>query len=303
MKIRLLQLDGSMPNIALMKLSTYHKSLNDDVNWYSHIEDYSDTDILYISKLFNFTLDTQYLPLTAKIVKGGTGYDIKSKLPLEVERITTLDYSLYTKYEITEEFDEDGILIVKEVPLNYSLQFYSRGCTRKCAFCVVPQKEGMIHATNKYDLNPNGKYIEVLDNNFFANPKWEDSVKDLIEINQPVHFHGVQLETITEQKSKYINQLKLHKTIKIAWDDPKYDPRERIKKIIQWVKPYKFMCYVLIGFNSTPKEDLYRVEELRKLKIDPFAMPYNKKDTYQKKFARWVNHKAIFKTVKWEDYK
>jgi hypothetical protein len=283
MKVRLLQLDGSMPNIALMKLSTYHKALNDDVNWYSHIEDYSDTDILYISKLFNFTSDTQYLPLNAKIIKGGTGYDIKSKLPLEVEKITTLDYSLYPTCD-------------------YSLQFYSRGCTRKCEFCVVPQKEGMIHATNKYYLNPNGKYIEVLDNNFFASPKWEDSVKDLIKINQPVHFHGVQLETITEQKSKYINQLKLHKTIKIAWDDPKYDPRERIKKIIQWVKPYKFMCYVLIGFNSTPKEDLYRVEELRKLKIDPFAMPYNKKDTYQKKFARWVNHKAIFKTVKWEDY-
>lgn len=284
MKIRLLQLDGSMPNVALMKLSTYHKNKNDDVDWYSHIEDMFDTDILYISKLFNFTLDTLYLPLTAEIVKGGTGYDVKSHLPLKVDILTDLDYSLYPNCD-------------------YSIQFYSRGCIKNCDFCVVPQKEGMIHSTIPYTLNPNGKHIEVLDNNFFANPKWEDSVKDLIRINQPVHFHGVQLETITEKKSVYINKLKLHKTIKIAWDDPKYDPREKIKRLITWIKPYKFMCYVLIGFNSTPEEDLYRVEELRKLKIDPYAMPYNKKDKYQKKFARWVNHKAIFKTVAWEDYK
>ena len=283
MKIRLLQLDGSMPNIALMKLSTYHKRKNDDVNWYSHIEDMFDTDILYISKLFNFTPDTQYLPLNAKIIKGGTGYDITSHLPLQVDMITNLDYDLYPTCD-------------------YSLQFYSRGCTRKCSFCVVPQKEGKIHSVTPYELNPRGNHIEVLDNNFFANPKWEESVQDLIDIKQPVHFHGVQLETITENKSVYINKLKLHKAIKIAWDDPKYDPREKIKRLTQWIKPYKFMCYVLIGFNSTPEEDLYRVEELRKLKIDPYAMPYNKKDKYQKRFARWVNHKAIFKTVAWEDY-
>ena len=62
------------------------------------------------------------------------------------------------------------------------------------------------------------------------------------------------------------------------------------------------MCYVLIGFNSTKKQDLWRIEELRKLKIDPFVMPFNKSDRYQKDFARWVNHKAIYRKVKWEDY-
>ena len=63
------------------------------------------------------------------------------------------------------------------------------------------------------------------------------------------------------------------------------------------------MCYVLIGFNSTPFEDYYRVQYLRSENIDPYVMPYNKKDNYQKRFGRWVNHKAIFKTVKWQDYK
>ena len=72
--------------------------------------------------------------------------------------------------------------------------------------------------------------------------------------------------------------------------------------MIKHVKPYKIMCYVLIGYWSTPEQDLYRIEKLRELKIDPFVMPYNKSDPYQKRFARWVNHKAIFKTVKWIDY-
>lgn len=63
------------------------------------------------------------------------------------------------------------------------------------------------------------------------------------------------------------------------------------------------MFYVLIGFDTTPEEDLYRVEVLRGLNISPFVMPFNRKDKYQRNFARWVNHKAIFNSVKWEEYK
>ena len=62
------------------------------------------------------------------------------------------------------------------------------------------------------------------------------------------------------------------------------------------------MCYVLIGYNSLPEEDLYRVEELRKLNIDPFVMPYNKKDKYQMNFARWVNRKELFKSCSFNEY-
>ena len=62
------------------------------------------------------------------------------------------------------------------------------------------------------------------------------------------------------------------------------------------------MCYVLIGFDSTPEQDLHRVETLRELKIDPFVMPYDRGSLYQRAFARWVNHKAIFKSVPWPDY-
>ena len=88
-----------------------------------------------------------------------------------------------------------------------------------------------------------------------------------------------------------------------AWDNPKEDLRGKIKELCKYVKPYKITVYVLIGYWSTPEEDLWRVEELRKLKVNPFVMPFNKKDKYQRAFVRWVNHKAIFKSVEWENYK
>ena len=283
MKIRLLAPDGIMPNIALMKISTFHKRFGDDVKWYSHIEDYADTDILYISKIFNFSKDPIYLPINATIVKGGTGYDLKNKLPKEIDDIRELDYGLYPDCD-------------------FSLQLYSRGCIRNCEFCVVREKEGYISPTDPLKLNPKGTHIEVLDNNFFANPKWREAYEHLKATDQPVNFHGVDVRLLDQEQCEALNNLRLFKQIHIAWDFPKIDLRPKLQEVIKHISHYKLMCYVLIGFGSSQEEDLFRVEELRKLDIDPFVMPFDKTDPYQKRFARWVNHKATYNTVKWEEY-
>lgn len=280
-EIRLVDIDGKMPNIALMKISAYHKNKNDNVDWHNPLMDRK-IDKLYVSKLFNFSNDYEYYSDT-EIIKGGTGFDIASRLPEEIENIKKLDYSIYPQCD-------------------YSMQFYSRGCIRRCPFCVVRQKEGYIRAAEPMNLNPKGKHIEVLDNNFFANPEWRSAVKQLLKIGQPVNLHGVDVRIMNEEQGFYLNKLKHHKQIHIAWDNPKIDLEPKLRDVIKYIKPYKLMCYVLIGYWSTPEEDLYRVEKLRELKIDPFVMPFNKKDKYQHDFARWVNHKAIFKTVKWQDY-
>lgn len=282
MNIRLVDLDGKMPNIALMKISAYHKANKDDVDWHNPLFD-KGISKLYISKLFDFTGDYDYCE-AKEVIKGGTGYDVTSKLPNEIDEIKILDYSLYPQHE-------------------YSMQFFSRGCIRNCPFCVVREKEGYIHSVEPMELNPKGKHIEVLDNNFFANPEWKEAVKLLLKWRQPINLHGVDVRLMNEEQAFYLNKLRHYKAIHIAWDNPKQDLIPKLKETIQHIKPYKLMCYVLIGFNSTPEEDLYRVEKLRELKIDPFVMPFNKADQYQKRFARWVNHKAIFKTVAWADYK
>ena len=79
----------SFPNYALMKISAYHKSLGDNVEWWNFSETY---DKVYSSKVFDFTPENPNLP--PNTIKGGTGYDIKSVLPPEIENIYP-DYSIY----------------------------------------------------------------------------------------------------------------------------------------------------------------------------------------------------------------
>ena len=280
MNIGLIDVDGhGFPNIALMKIASYHKGIGDNVEM-ATIGKY---DKLYISKLFKFSeLNLNTLITANETIIGGSGYDLKIHLPNEIE-VLDPDYSIYPMYD-------------------FSLQFYSRGCIRNCSFCIVRQKEGYIQSVKPMKLNPNGKRIEVLDNNFFANPEWKFAVEDLLSTKQTVNLHGVDVRIMNEEQAYWLNKLKHHKQIHIAWDFPNLDLTPKIKEMTKYIKPYKIMCYVLIGFNSTPEQDLYRIEKLREMKIDPFVMPYDKSDPYQKRFARWVNHKAVFKTVKWSEY-
>jgi hypothetical protein len=286
MKIGIVLVDSLFPNLALMKISSYYKKQGDLVEIIAPL--FSDYDRIYASKIFNFTDDYQYFANfpNAEIIKGGSGYNVSTKLPLEIEDIKKPDYSLYPN-------------------CNYSLQFFSRGCLKEriCPFCIVKQKEGPIHAVEPLELNEKGKHIEVLDNNFFGNPEWKTAAEQLIKWGQPVNLHGVDVRIMTEEHAYYLNKMKHYKQIHIAWDDPQINLVPKLQEVLTKIKPHKLMCYVLIGYWSTPEQDLYRVEKLRELKVDPFVMPFDKTDEYQRNFARWVNHKAIFKSVKWEDYR
>ena len=279
MKIGLYNLEPKIVNTAMMQVSKYHRDRGDIVEIYNHSNP-KDYDQIYAFSLFTFTDKSK---VTENMICGGTGFDVNSKLPIEI-RDYNYDWSLYSSCD-------------------YSIVWFSRGCIRKCPFCVVRKKEGNIHSVKPKNLNPNGSFIKIMDNNFFANPCWRKAIDQLKEWNQKVEFLGVDARILTEEMCRALLELKHAKTIKIAWDNPKEDLIPRLKEIIKIIKPYRLMCYVLIGYWSTPEEDLYRVEELRKLKIDPFVMPYDKMNPYQKDFSRWVNHKAIFKKVKWEDYK
>ena len=288
-RIGLLDVDGrGYPNFALMKLSAHHKALGDSVEMARTFGEY---DVLYASKIFTFSPEPDYGRFEYEsLVKGGTGYDIAAKLPDEVDARLDPDYSIY------------------DFP--FSIQFLSRGCVRRCGFCVVREKEGGIRPVDPCKLNPLGEWIEVFDNNFFSNPEWKKSIDYLISTKQKVNLHGVDVRSLSEENAFWLNKLKLKRNVHIAWDSAKLDLTDRLKEITKWVRPYKLTCYVLVGFDSTPDEDLYRLRRLKELKIQPFVMPYRdfKSATetpvsqYCKDLARWCNRMESFKSCDFLDY-
>ena len=279
MKIGLYNLEPKIVNSAMMQVSQYHKQQGDTVEMYSPI--YHNTyDKVYAFSLFDFT-DKGYV--RPDMICGGTGFDIKSKLPKEIEECD-YDYSIFPNCD-------------------YSIIWFSRGCIRQCPFCIVHDKEGHIHTVEPKNLNPQGKYIKVMDNNFFANPNWGGAIEMLLDWNQPVDFQGFDIRIFNEEQGEAIKQLKFHKTFKFAWDNPRDNIDDKLDLIVDCIPHRRLMCYVLIGYWSTHEQDLYRIRHLwDDYGIDPYIMPYNPQDPYQKKLARYVNNKVIFKTRTWEEY-
>lgn len=279
MRIGLYNLEPKIINTALMQVSQYHKQRGDTVEMYKPLY-HNSYDKVYAFSLFDFT-DKGYV--RDDMITGGTGFDIKSRLPAEIEACD-YDWSCYPDCD-------------------YSIVWFSRGCIRNCPFCIVRQKEGHIKPVEPKNLNPNGKWIRVQDNNFFANPKWEKAVDQLLEWDQPVDIQGIDIRLFNDEQGVALQQLKHKKQLKIAWDNPKQNLDKQIDHLLDYISPSNIMCYVLIGYWSTPEEDLYRVMHLwDNYKIHAFAMPFDKFNKYQRMFARWCNNKIIFKTRSWEEY-
>lgn len=276
MRIGLYNLEQKIVNTALMQVSQYHKQLGDQVEMY-HPLMHDTYDKIYAFSLFNFT-DKSYV--SSDMICGGTGFNITTKLPKEIEACN-YDWSCYPDCD-------------------YSIVWFSRGCVRNCPFCVVQQKEGYIHSVNPKNLNPNGKHIKIMDNNFFANKNWRTAIETIKQYGQPVDFQGVDGRILTKEMADSLNGLKHEKQIHIAWDNPKdiidFD------KITGWIKPYKLACYVLVGYWSTREEDLFRIETLRKFNIDPFVMNYDKSNNYCNNLARYVNKKELYRSCTFEEY-
>lgn len=268
-----------------MRLSAWHKSKGDSVEWADALFG-TDYDRIYKSKIFTFSPD-EHSYWKCEVMKGGTGYDIGSRLSPEIEDSTLMDF--YPQYD-------------------YSIQFFSRGCIRRCPFCFVHDKEGEIHPVEPVQLNPNGKHIEVLDNNFFANPEWRSAVEYIMRTGQKVNLHGVDVRIMDDEQAYWLNRLRLYKSIHIAWDLPQIDLTDKLIEVTHRIKPWKIMCYILVGFNSTMEQDMYRIERCRELGIKPYVMPYRdfgnktRPSQYAKDLAQYVNKSMLFKSCSFKDF-
>ncbi len=181
MKIGLLAVDSNYPNLALMKISAYHKAQGDSVEWLSPFEEY---DKVYMSKIFSFTADYEYCINAGEIIKGGTGYDIHSRLPVEIEYMQP-DYSLYSSIDDKTAYG-----------------FLTRGCPNKCKWCVVPEKEGKIHPyMDIEDVAINGrKNIILMDNNILACDYGIEQIRKIIKLGLRVDFNqGLDARLVTPE--------------------------------------------------------------------------------------------------------
>lgn len=285
MKIGLFDIDSKYHNLALMKLSAWHKQKGDETEFYNPL--FAKTyDRVYVSKIFTkFNINECYIP-EDHYWAGGSGFSLKSKLPKEVEHIMP-DYSLYN--------------------LNYSLGFTTRGCIRNCGFCIVREKEGKIkeHAEVEEFLNPKSNIIVLLDNNFLALPSHIKKLQLFIDKGWIMDFNqGLDIRLINKENAKLLGRVKHYKQIHFAWDLMNYEKefKEGLNILFKaGIKPYRIMVFVLCGFNTIFEEDLYRFDELLNLGVDPFIMIYGNVDRKTKEFSRWVN-KRLYKFCELEDF-
>ena len=313
MRIGLVDVDGTgrFPNLALMKISAFHKANGDSVEWYDPLWG-GRFDRVYLSKVFSFTPDYDY-PINAdEVQRGGSGYCIslvggkevfdKSKdtpLPTEIEHIYP-DYSLYP-----------------ELTRDTAFGFLTRGCPRGCDFCIVGKKEGRcsVKVADLSEFWRGQKKIVLCDPNILACKDWKDLLQQLIDSGAEVDFNqGLDIRLMTEEKAKMISQMRI-KEIHFAWD--RYEDKDKVlpklKLFADIASPnihrkqvHNAIVYTIVNFSTTLEQDLDRIYTLRDMGYWPYVMIYDKEHCKRvyRDLARWVNNRFIFGSCKrFEDYK
>jgi len=301
-KILLIDVDSKIPNLALMRLSSYHKRMGHQIELltlayggYPGIK--RDTQIdskkylkVYASIIFSWNRNVLQFSDMSNVLIGGTGFDLEVELPPEVDSESE-DYSLYS--EKTET----------------AYGFLTRGCIRKCAFCVVPKKEGSIHLEHQIDeiFDPTiHKRICLMDNNILAYPGHMDILRELRDRQIPVHFNsGLDIRLVTEENLAVLRDLKYYGEYMFSFDLPKQrsEITEKANLVRKYIsKPWKLKMCLLVGWHSSLEEDLGRIIWCLERNILPYVMRHencwssDNRDFYID-IAAWANQPAFVKKM------
>ena len=294
MKIGLIAVDSEYPNLALMKISSWHKSNGDEVEWYSPFEKY---DEVYMSKIFSFTPDYGHWITNARhIRKGGTGYDVHSRLPEDMEFVKP-DYSLYPSIDKKTAYG-----------------FLTRGCPNKCKWCVVPRKEGGVKPyMDVDDIATDGRTnLILMDNNVLACDYGLEQIEKIIERKYRVDFNqALDARLVTDGIAKLLAKVRWLNQIRFGCDTPKQiEECERAMKMIDGYrgKPASYLMYTMI--NADFDESFRRLNHWRTFKrVRIVAQPFRDVDNpsqvilqWQKDMARWAMRREIYAVSEFKDY-
>lgn len=322
------------PNLASEKISAYWKEQGAEVHLkldYDNLEDY---DHIYISKVFTDTPIPEGLVETEKIHLGGTGFyfDKAPNLPEEIEHHMP-DYHLYDEWienevlraeaeakKAKKNFNRTNYMVQFKEYTDYSIGFMTRGCFRKCPFCVNQKYDHVFrHSPLEEFYDPSRKKICLLDDNFLGCPEWRNILNELIALKKPFKFkQGMDERLLTEERCELLFGANYDGDYTFAFDNIKdYDLIHRKLKLIRrYTRSTSVKFYVLCGFESTDAIDIEntfkRVALLMNYRCLPYIMRYqNKNETPWKEskyrglyvtLARWCNQPSFYKKMSFRQY-
>lgn len=295
MNIGLIAVDATkFPNLALMKLSAYHKAQGDQVEWANPL--WGGYDRVYASKVFRFTPDITDC-YDCEIVKGGTGYGMYNELPIEIDTLQP-DYSIYPNIDSRTAYG-----------------FITRGCNNRCKWCVVPRKEGFVHPYMDIDdITQGGRRDKVIlmDNNILACDYGKEQLIKIADKGYHIDLNqGNSAREIDEDMAKVFARIKWLSFIRLAADTfPQIAECERAMALINRAngKPKHYLIYTMIGDDI--EEDYRRLSYFRGRKnIRIVAQPFRDIDNphqvipqWQKDMARWAMRREYYTTTDFKDF-
>ena len=291
MRVLLVDLDSRIPNLALMKLSSYYKGQGHDVGL-----KIANPDLIIISAIFQKNRRKaqelkEFWSVDREVEVGGPGMypDIGGLKKIDLLKP---DYDLY--------------------PSVYSQGYTTRGCIRRCPFCLVPQMEGGLRIVQHPSEFHDDRFetMMLLDNNLLAASKewvrevlgWFYDAGVMLNMTQ-----GFDARLLTEEYTGWLKEIFDRKAgLHFAWDN--IGDEAKIKSAVTLLKNagintrHDVSFYVLGGYNTTFEQDLYRVNKLREWGTHAFVMEYHKNDRRLNALARWANRRNIFWEVPFEQY-
>lgn len=312
MRVRLTQIDGALPNLAIMRLASWYMERGDEVKVTRSIEPEPDEtadlfragyDRVYGSVLFDFSRDRleRFRKAWPGAIVGGTGAGA-DQLGVSVETVigphTNVDYSGYPEFEA-------------------SIGFTQRGCRLRCKFCVVPRKEGKPVAAGTIPQIWRGeghpKKLHILDNDFFGGPEWPARVREMIDGKFRVCLsQGINVRLINDEAAAALASIQYRNTkfnerrLYTAWDNLKdeavfFRGVDRLERA--GIKPKHIMAYMLIGYDpaETWERIWHRFNRMVERGIEPYPMVFDRSRKDLRAFQRWVIT-GLYRAVPFEDY-